>query len=152
MVAKSRGRRAKTAREEDPVTRKRGEAGKAVCARLRVLRVQKNFSQGDVEGKTGLLRCYISRVENGHTIPSVETLEKFAGALGVPLYQLFYEGDKPPAALHLEIPASLEALAAAEGKTGLDARFLLKIKKLVGKIPAADRDVLLTLAQKLAYR
>ena len=43
--------------------------------RLRVLREQKRFSQGEIEKRTGLLRCYISRVENGHTVPAVETLE-----------------------------------------------------------------------------
>ena len=64
--------------------------------RLRVLREQKKFSQGEIEKRTGLLRCYISRVENGHTVPAVETLEKFARALEVPLYQLFYDGDEPP--------------------------------------------------------
>ena len=50
----------------------------------------KGLSQGDIEKSTGLLRCYISRIENGHTIPSLETLERFAGALEVPLYQIFY--------------------------------------------------------------
>src|SRR6202795_3555778 len=64
--------------------------------RLRVLREQKQFSQGEVEKRTGLLRCYISRVENGHTIPAVETLEKFARALEIPMYQLFYDGEEPP--------------------------------------------------------
>src|SRR5579863_6222062 len=61
--------------------------------RLRVLREEKKLSQGDIEKKTGLLRCYVSRVENGHTVPAVETLEKFARALEVPLYQLFYDGE-----------------------------------------------------------
>lgn len=56
---------------------------------------QKNLSQADVEKRTGLLRCYISRVESGHTVPAVETLEKFALALEVPMYVLFYDGDKP---------------------------------------------------------
>ncbi|MGC1255712.1 MAG: helix-turn-helix transcriptional regulator, partial [Candidatus Acidiferrales bacterium] len=55
------------------------------------------MSQGDVEKRTGLLRVYISRVENGHTVPAIETLEKFARALDVPMYQLFYDGEKPPA-------------------------------------------------------
>jgi transcriptional regulator with XRE-family HTH domain len=55
--------------------------------RLRALREEKKFSQGEVEKRTGLLRCYISRVENGHTVPAVETLEKFARALEVPMYQ-----------------------------------------------------------------
>ncbi|MHB8412674.1 MAG: helix-turn-helix domain-containing protein [Candidatus Acidiferrales bacterium] len=51
----------------------------------------KNLSQGDIEKNTGLLRCYISRVKNGYTVPSIETLEKLARAFDVPLYQLFYE-------------------------------------------------------------
>src|SRR6267378_1455642 len=51
--------------------------------RLRALREEKDFSQGDVEKRTGLLRCYISRVEHGYTVPAVETLEKFARALEV---------------------------------------------------------------------
>jgi transcriptional regulator with XRE-family HTH domain len=64
--------------------------------RLRELRDAKKLSQGDIEKRTGLLRCYISRVENGHTVPAIETLEKLARALEVPLYQLFYEGKEPP--------------------------------------------------------
>jgi len=64
--------------------------------RLRALREEKNFSQGDIEKRTGLLRCYISRVENGYTVPAVETLEKFARALEVPIYQLLYDGEEPP--------------------------------------------------------
>jgi transcriptional regulator with XRE-family HTH domain len=63
----------------------------SVCERIRQLRETKGLSQGDIEAKTKLLRCYVSRVENGHTVPSVETLQKLANALGVPLYQLFYE-------------------------------------------------------------
>jgi transcriptional regulator with XRE-family HTH domain len=63
---------------------------------LRALREQKNFSQGEIEKRTGLLRCYISRAENGHTVPAIETLEKFAPALEVSIYQLFYEGEEPP--------------------------------------------------------
>ncbi len=42
--------------------------------RLRELREAKNLSQEDIEKRTGLLRCYISRVENGHTVPAIETL------------------------------------------------------------------------------
>jgi len=64
--------------------------------RLRELREEKKFSQGEIEKRTGLLRCYISRVENGHTVPAVETLEKFTRALEVPMYQLFYDGENPP--------------------------------------------------------
>src|SRR5713226_3246348 len=63
--------------------------------RLRVLREHKKLSQGDIEKRSGLFRCYISRVECGHTVPAVETLEKLARALEVPIYQLFYEGEEP---------------------------------------------------------
>lgn len=55
--------------------------------RLKDLRGSKNISQGEIEKRTGLLRCYILRVESGHTVPAIETLEKFAGGLEVPLYQ-----------------------------------------------------------------
>jgi len=51
---------------------------------------------GDVEKRTGLVRRYISRVENWHAVPAMETLEKYARALEVPLYQLFYDGTEPP--------------------------------------------------------
>jgi DNA-binding XRE family transcriptional regulator len=64
--------------------------------RLRELREEKKLSQGDIEKSTGLLHCYISRVENGHTVPAIETLEKLARALETPMYQLFHDGDKPP--------------------------------------------------------
>src|SRR5205085_4362936 len=74
----------------------RKEAIMIIGERLRELREEKKFSQGEIEKRTGLLRCYISRVENGHTVPAVETLEKFARALEVPMYQLFYDGEEPP--------------------------------------------------------
>lgn len=61
--------------------------------KLRELRETKKLSQGDMEKRTGLLRCYISRVENGHTVPSVETLEKMARALEIPMYRLFTDDE-----------------------------------------------------------
>ena len=54
------------------------------------------MSQGDIEKRTGLLRCYISRVENGHTVPAIETLENMARVMEVPMYQIFYDGEEPP--------------------------------------------------------
>ena len=59
-----------------------------IADRLKAIREQKNMSQGDIEKRTGLLRCYISRVENGHTVPAIETLEKMARAMEVPMYAL----------------------------------------------------------------
>ena len=63
--------------------------------RIRKLREAKGISQEELEQRSGLLRCYISRVEHGHTVPSLETLERLAAALEIPLYRLFYEGDEP---------------------------------------------------------
>ena len=81
--------------------------------RLRALREEKKLSQGDIEKRTGLLRCYISRVENGHTVPAVETLEKFARALEIPMYQLFYDGEEPP-----KLPKSSEAFDCRRHSVG----------------------------------
>jgi transcriptional regulator with XRE-family HTH domain len=64
--------------------------------RLRMIRESKNLSQGDIEKRTGLIRCYTSRVENGHTVPSIETLAKYAMALEIPIYQIFYDGEEAP--------------------------------------------------------
>jgi len=115
--------------------------------RLRVLREQKRFSQGEIEKRTGLLRCYISRVENGHTVPAVETLEKFARALEVPLYQLFYDGDEPPKMPAL--PKRRSASALAWGDSGKDARTLAKLRQLLGRADEEDRRLLLFMAKKM---
>jgi transcriptional regulator with XRE-family HTH domain len=118
--------------------------------RLRALREEKNLSQGDIEKRTGLLRCYISRVENGHTVPAVETLEKMARALEVPLYQLFYDGNEPPKMPHL--PKRKSGEKAVFGARGKEARYLFNFRRLLGKIDEADRQLLLYMAQKMATR
>src|SRR5947209_18132736 len=56
---------------------------------IRNFRLDKGMSQGDIEKRTGLLRCYLSRVENGHTIPSLDTLAKIAQAMDMPLGHFF---------------------------------------------------------------
>ena len=117
--------------------------------RLRMLREEKNLSQGDIEKRTGLLRCYVSRVENGHTVPAIETLEKMARALEIPMYHLFYDGEKPPA---LPAIAKTGTRATEWGSRGKDARFLLKLQGLLGKMEERDRRVLLGVAQKVAQR
>src|SRR6476660_7843909 len=103
--------------------------------RLRVLREEKNFSQGEVEKRTGLLRCYVSRVENGHTVPSVETLEKFARALEVPMYQLFYDGKEPPKVLNLAKRKSAEDIAW--GSNGKEAYMLAQFCRLFSRLEDA---------------
>ena len=121
-----------------------------IGTRLRQLREKKQMSQGDIEERTGLLRCYVSRVENGHTVPSLETLERFAGVLDVPLYQLFYSGDEPPATPSLTPRRSLEEITADNGDGGQDAQFLMKFRNLLTRLAEPDRDVLLSVAKRLA--
>ena len=118
--------------------------------RLRELREEKKLSQGDIEKKTGLLRCYVSRVENGHTVPAIETLEKMARALEVPMYKLFYEGQEPPKLPNL--PKRKSADDIAWGNSGKDARMLAKFCRLFGRMEEEDRGLVLFLAQKMARR
>src|SRR6202048_5255997 len=118
--------------------------------RLRHVREEKKLSQGDIEKRTGLLRCYISRVENGHTVPAIETLEKLARAMEVPLYQLFYDGEGPPALPNR--PKGKSADDIAWGSTGKEARFLGRFRRLLGCIEEGDRRLLLYMAQKMASR
>ena len=104
-----------------------------IGARIRWFREQKGLSQRDIEERTGLLRCYISRVENGHTIPSLDTLERLTSALEIPLYQLFYEGDEPPALPDLGKRHTVEELV-------MDKEHLFeKVRRLTGQIDEKDR-------------
>src|SRR5271156_93471 len=118
--------------------------------RLKEIRESKNLSQGDIEKSTGLLRCYISRVENGHTVPALDTIEKIARALEVPLYQLFYDGEQPPEMPKL--PRRRSGDDIVWGAVGKDARTLTRFRRLLGKIAEPDRKLLFYMAQKLARR
>jgi transcriptional regulator with XRE-family HTH domain len=116
--------------------------------RLRELRVEKKLSQGHIEKRTGLLRCYISRVENGHTVPAIETLEKMARALEIPMYKLFYDGNAPAKA-----PAVFKRKSSDDGlwgNSGKNARYLNKLRRLMGKAKEEDRKLILYTLQKMA--
>jgi transcriptional regulator with XRE-family HTH domain len=113
--------------------------------RLRALRAEKQLSQGDIEKRTGLLRCYVSRVENGHTIPAIETLEKMARALEVPMYQLLYEGEEPPLVPGLQQHNKW-------GASGRQARYLAKLCRALAAMRPDDRDLLLYMTQRMASR
>ncbi len=118
--------------------------------RIRLLRETKKLSQGDIEKRTGLLRCYISRVENGHTVPAIETLEKLARALEMPLYQLLYDGDQPP---RQDVPAAwTESAGNAWGSSGKDLRFMRKLRHLLSKMDPQDRSLLLFNVQQMAKK
>jgi transcriptional regulator with XRE-family HTH domain len=118
--------------------------------RLRALREEKKLSQSDMEKRTGLIRCYVSRVENGHTIPAIATLEKMARALEVPMYQLFYDGEEPPKLPNL--PKRKSSDVNLWGSTGKDARYLDKLCRLLGKSEEEDRKLVMFIAQKMARR
>ena len=118
--------------------------------RLRTLREEKKFTQGEVEKRTGVLRTYVSRVENGHAVPSVETLEKFARALEVPMYQLFYDGEERPKLLNRLNRKSADDILW--GNSGRDARLLAKFCRLFRRMKNDDMTTVLFMAQKMAKR
>jgi transcriptional regulator with XRE-family HTH domain len=113
--------------------------------KLREFRKAKKFSQGDIESKTGLLRCYISRVEKGHTIPNVETLEKFAWALKVPLYRLFTDGQ----------PVNMPKLPSIKAPWGADGRHQHELRlfaKAFRQLNDRKQKLLMGLAQEMVTR
>jgi transcriptional regulator with XRE-family HTH domain len=107
--------------------------------KLYEIRTARNLSQGDIEKRTGLLRCYVSRVENGHTLPNLETLGKWSKALDIQMYQLFFEGKEP-----------LEAGPASAG-AGLDAstRKLLSIYQGLDK---SDQKIVTAMVSKMGRK
>jgi transcriptional regulator with XRE-family HTH domain len=113
--------------------------------RLRSIKESKNFSQGEIEKRTGLLRCYISRVENGHTVPALETLEKFAHAMEIPVYQLFYDGQD---ATPLKVPLST---GVGHKPTTKEFRLAEQISNLVGRMRSRDQKLLLHMARKMVH-
>ena len=116
-----------------------------IANRIRTLRESKNWSQGDLEERTGLLRNYLSRVENGHTEPGLDTLEKIANGFEMKLYELMYDGDTPP---EVSGPGSPKDWAS----TGWGAKAYKQLRARLAKMRPQDRDVLLDLAQKMASR
>jgi len=112
-----------------------------ISTRLRAIREQKDMSQGDIEARTGLKRCYISRVENGHTVPTIETLEKLARALEVPMYQIFYDGEEPP-----KVPAPPEGSTNHTdewGNNGDSGKFFRRLRELLGRLNEPDRKLIM---------
>jgi transcriptional regulator with XRE-family HTH domain len=116
--------------------------------RLKGLRESKDLSQGEIEKRTGLLRCYISRVENGHAVPAVATLEKMARALEVPMYKLFHDGDVAPSVRKVKNLTDSDEW----GNTGADAGYLSKLSRLLAKMDPNDQKLLLHVAQRVARR
>ncbi len=107
---------------------------------IRNFRMQKGMSQGDIEKRTGLLRCYLSRVENGHTVPSLDTLAKIAGSLEMPLGQFFVENPADNGANGKNLPQLSEE----------EVRFLSQIRRYSGSLNDSDRKLVLAMVKKMA--
>lgn len=118
-----------------------------ISDRLRTVREQKKLSQGDIEARTGLLRCYISRVENGRTIPSIETLEKLARALELSLYQLLYDGEMPPALPHRRNTNDQFPVPSLK-----DRHYFRKLTECLSRMSEQDRHLLMQFAQSIATK
>ena len=115
--------------------------------RLKEIREEKKLSQGDIERVSGLKRCYVSRVENGHTVPAVETLEKLARALDVPMYRLFYTGEE--ALLAPQHPSSRKS---SWGDSGKSRRYLDRLAHALQKMTPDDRKLILIMAHRVLRR
>ncbi len=118
--------------------------------RLRELRQQKDLPQAEIENRSGLQRAYLSRVENGHTVPSIDTLEKWATALEVPIYLLFYDGAEPPKSSELRVWKSPDE--AAWGSSGQDAEYLKQLRRLLRRLDEPNRKLILQMTSRLARR
>jgi transcriptional regulator with XRE-family HTH domain len=116
--------------------------------KLREIREAKNMSQVEIAEATGLVQPYVSRVENGHTIPGVETLEKWASALKVPLYQILYDGEEPPKPLKLSSNNNRELW----GNSARDSHDLKRLRQFLSKMNEHERELLLSLAGRMASR
>src|SRR5438309_4816374 len=108
-----------------------------IGATIRTYRLQKGMSQGDIEKRTGLLRCYLSRVENGHTVPSLATLQKIAGAMDIQLAQFFADET---------VTREMSGLRLSED----EIRFLTQIQRYAAKLSENDRKLLLAMVRKFA--
>jgi transcriptional regulator with XRE-family HTH domain len=104
---------------------------------IRAHRLQRGLSQGDIEKKTGLLRCYLSRVENGHTVPSLDTLSKIAGALDLPISQFFAED-------------AVGRQGPVQKLSDDELKFLTQIRRYSANLNDSDRKLLLAMVRKFA--
>jgi transcriptional regulator with XRE-family HTH domain len=104
---------------------------------IRTYRLQKGLSQGDIEKKTGLLRCYLSRVENGHTVPSLDTLAKIADALDLPIARFFADESHGASLKHQNL-------------TDEELRFLTQIRRYSVNLNDSDRRLLVAMVKKFA--
>jgi len=115
-----------------------------IADRLRAIRESRKLSQGDIQKRTGLLRVYISKIENGHITPSIETLEKIARAFEMPMWELFYDGEEPP--------ATMPPRVSGWGSKRQEARALSHLRRSLANTSPRERELLLAMASQMASR
>lgn len=115
--------------------------------KLKAFRTQKNLTQVDMEKASRLGRAYVSRVENGHVTPTLETLARFALALNVPMYQFFYDGETPPAP-----NAPMSPTERGSGDRSRDAKAFGRFRTLMSRMHRADLKILLCTAEAMARK
>src|SRR5213593_780606 len=120
-----------------PKEKPRGNSGEV----SKSYRSQRSLSQGDIERRTGLLRCYLSRVENGHTVPSLETLAKIAEAMDISLAD-FFPGT--------ETPRDRETQRMIGELSEDELRFLAEIKRHSTTLSEGDKQLVLAMIRKMA--
>ena|SRR5712671_6071285 len=115
-----------------------------VGERLRAVRESKKLSQGHIEKETGLLRCYVSRVENGHTTPSIETLEKWVRSLDITMSQLFADnGEDAKALVALKANRAPKLDRAAQNS-------LRRVEAAFARMNKRDIDIITSMARQFA--
>ncbi|MGA2991252.1 MAG: helix-turn-helix transcriptional regulator [Candidatus Korobacteraceae bacterium] len=105
---------------------------------IRRFRLQRGMSQGDIEKSTGLLRCYLSRVENGHTIPSLETLGRITSAMGTSLGELLADSSgEPGSRVELQLREQ-------------ESRFLNSVRRYSPQLNDSDKKLIVAMVKKMA--
>ena len=106
---------------------------------IKNIRQAQGLSQGEMQKRTGILRSYLSRVENGHTVPSLATLQRLASAMGVTLAD-FFSADG-------QLAANAATAAAANDPA---SQYLAELKGLLPQLTLQQREQLLDMVKDMA--
>lgn len=146
------GRSTPSARKLILSPKDRSQLSARIGGRIRELRKQRGLTQGNIEARTGLMRCHISMIENGQKLPTLETLERFAKALDVPLYWLFHPGEVAVSTPVRNADEKPQPPGEGEEQSGSSGRFVLKLKALYNQMGELEREILLATMVQLAAR
>ncbi len=83
--------------------------------RLAELRLQKNVSAREMSLAIGQNPSYINRIENGHTLPSMQVFYYICEYLGISPAEFFSSGNPSPL-LRRELHEAIDHLSAAQSE------------------------------------